>query len=166
MYCILVRQSDCLFFSFANIQLIIHFQTFLAQKRSLWRSFWGVRHPKTCRKAFFLKKVCEKFCRFGKLPYLCTRFRKATGAPMLRWHFFARYSGGVESDLWQTANRNTRQAAHTHYIYYKVICTSRSHSFRRRDKRTMEQDSLAGQTELKRLISITVKSLILAQDER
>ena len=30
----------------------------------------------------------------------------------------------------------------------------------------MEQDSLAGQTELKRLISITVKSLILAQDER
>jgi hypothetical protein len=36
----------------------------------------------------------------------------------------------------------------------------------RRHKRTMEQESLAGQTELKRLTSITVKSLILAQDER
>ena len=60
-----------------------------------------------------------------------------------------RKRGGKKLDLWQTANRNTRQAARAHYIY-NICCMHKQKSFlfTQTYKRTMEQESLAGQTEL------------------
>ena len=77
--------------------------------------------------------------------------------------------GGHETRSLTDCEQNTRQAARTHIIYYIWVLRTSNKSFLYTKKDINEQwsrMSLAGSDRSIIKISITVKSLILAQDER
>ena len=89
---------------------------------------------------FSSKKVAERFGWLVKLPYLCTRFREATGVRSPD-AFLCSLFGRVARSLTDCEQEVTRQAAHAHVhvIYMCVHAEASSHSFNTK-QRTMEQE--------------------------
>ena len=111
----------------------------------------------------FPKKVGERFGQYQKRPYLCTRFREAPGvsAPVALLCSLPAEPDSIFDRL-RTEQEKT-SSAHIYIIYIMCMRQARSHSFIQTNEQWSRKAWPVRQNYNE---TITVKSLILAQDER